>query len=266
MKQIKIKCPKCGFGRSVATKSLPDKPRFKALCPKCEERFSVELQGSKNSSHFDFIETFSKKSSLLAMVALLAVVALSSFYLGRKTNSEEVVPVATKPPVAVEIARAEKPIESMDPIEVKEQVKGEPQAVTLQCSGETKMVDYSPSTSGSSEDHWEAGPWQFTDVFRLAQGDKGHGTKIFLESHDEFVVLECSNPEKHCADQYEATDDAFKYTMKLGRDKNLFTRELTIDRTNGAFHHAATMTGGRMRNSVIQTGDCRELITGATSF
>jgi hypothetical protein len=153
---------------------LPDKPRFKALCPKCEERFSVELQGSKKSSRSDFIGTFSKKSSLLAMVVLLAVVALSSFYLGRKTNTEEVAPVATKPPVEVEIARVEKPIE------VKEQVKDEPQAVTLQCSGEAKMVDYSPSTSDSSEDHWEAGPWKFTEVFRLAQGDKGHGTKLFL--------------------------------------------------------------------------------------
>jgi hypothetical protein len=260
VKQIKIKCPKCGFGRSVPTKSLPDKPRFKALCPKCEERFSVELRGSKNPSRSDFIRTFSKKSSLLAMAGLLVVVALSAFYLGRKTNTEEVVPVAIKPPVEVEIARVEKPIE------VKEQVKDEPQAVTLQCSGEARMVDYSPSTSGSSEDHWEAGPWQFTDVFRLAQGDKGHGTKLFLESRDEFVVLECSNPEEHCADQYEVTDAAVKYTMKLGRDKNLFTRELTIDRNNGAFHHMATMTGGRMRNSVIQTGGCKELTTGATSF
>ena len=72
------------------------------------------------------------------MVVLLAVVALSSFYLGRKTNTEEVAPVATKPPVEVEIARVEKPIE------VKEQVKDESQAVTLQYSGEAKRVDYSP--------------------------------------------------------------------------------------------------------------------------
>ena len=115
-----------------------------------------------------------RKSPLYWQVVLLAVVALSSFYLGRKTNTEEVAPVATKPPVEVEIARVEKPIE------VKEQVKDEPQAVTLQYSGEAKRVDYSPSTSDSSEDHWEAGPWQFTDVFRLAQGDKGHGTKLFL--------------------------------------------------------------------------------------
>ena len=260
MKQIKIKCPKCGFCRSVPTKSLPDKPRFKALCPKCEERFSVELQDNKKSICSDFIGPFSKKSSRLAMAVLLIFVALSAFYLGRKTNTEEVVSVAIKPPVEVEIARAEKPIE------IKEQIKEEPQAVTLQCSGEAKMVDYSPSTSGPSEDHWEAGPWQFTDVFRLAQGDKGHGTKLFLELRDEFIALDCSYPEGHCADQYEVSDAAVKYTMNLGRDKNLFTRELTIDRTNGAFRHTATITGGRMRNSVIQTGDCRELTTGATFF
>ena len=260
MKQVKIKCPKCGFDRSVPTKSLPDKPRVKALCPKCDERFSVELQGSKKSSRSDFIGTFSKKSSLLAIVILLTAVALSAFYLGRKTNIEEVVPTATKPPVEVEIARAEKPIE------LKVQVKDEPQAVTLQCSGEAMMVDYSPSTSGSAEDHWEAGPWQFTEVVRLAQGDEGHGIELFLESRDEFIVLECSNPEEHCADQYEVTDAAVKYTMKLSRDKNLFTRELTIERTSGAFRHTATMTGGRLRNSVIQTGNCRESITGATSF
>lgn len=194
------------------------------------------------------------------MAALLAVVALSAFYLGRKTNTEAVVPVTTRPPVKAEIVQEEKPNE------VKERIDEEPQVVTVQCSGEARMIDYSPSTEGSSEDPWEAGPWQFTEVFRLAQGGKDHGIELFLESRDQFIVLGCSNPEEQCAVECEVTDTAVKYTMNLGRDQNLFTRELTIDRTNGAFRHTATMTGGRLRNSVIQTGGCTELTTAATSF
>ncbi len=88
---MKLRCPKCGFGKSVPKKSLPDKPRVKALCPKCGERFSLDLQDNKNSGDFDFKGLFAKKTSVISIIILLTAVALVSFYIGQSTHTKQIV-------------------------------------------------------------------------------------------------------------------------------------------------------------------------------
>jgi hypothetical protein len=271
VKQIKIKCPKCGFDRSVPTKELPDKPRIKAVCPKCEERFSVELQSSKNSSKPRVSSSFSKKTTLAAMAFLLIAVALTAFYLGRKTNTEEIVHVTPKSPVAIKTAPEVKPTETKEPAIQQEPAKEEgsskgPQPVTLQCSGEARMVDYSPSAPGSSGDTREAGPWPFTGILKLALDGGFTGIELFLEHRDEFVALDCKETQESCSAHHEITETDIQHNLRLKQGENLFTRELTINRANGNFHHTSTILGDQLHNKITQTGECRLIETGVASF
>ncbi len=128
------------------------------------------------------------------------------------------------------------------------------------------MVDFSPSTAESAEDRWEAGPWPFSEIYRLTIDDKGPRIELFLEGRDGFAELTCRDAGEHCSDQYETGVVEVKYNMELGLGKNFYARELMINRTDGAFHHAVTMTGGSLRNMRTKTGTCTVIETGATSF
>jgi hypothetical protein len=265
VKQIKIKCPKCGFDRSVPTKDLPEKPRFKALCPKCEERFAVELQNTKNSSRPRVNNSFSRKTTLTAMAFVLVAVASTAFYLGRKTNTEEIVPVTPKSPVAAKTVPEEKPIETREQAKEEEPSKV-PQPVTLRCSGEARMVDYSPSAPGSSGDTRDAGPWPFTGILKLTLDSGFTGIELFLEHRDEFVALDCKETQESCNAHYEITETDVQHNLRLKQGGNLFTRELTINRANGSFHHASTILAGQLHNKITQTGECKLIETGVASF
>ncbi len=255
---MKLRCPKCGFGKSVPKQSLPAKPRFKALCPKCGERFSVDLQANRNASYFDIKELFSKKTSAISIIILLIVVALSSFYIGQSSQKEQLVQLDTQPSVAAPSAE--------NPVETRQPAREEMLVVTLQCSGEEKMIDFSPSTAATAEDRWQAGPWPFSDTYKLTLDDKGPQIELLLEGHDKFSELACKEAGEYCSDQYQTSIVEVKYNMKLGLDKNFYTREIVINRTDGSFHHSFTMTGGSLRNMRTKTGTCNVVETGASSF
>lgn len=255
---MKLRCPRCGFGKSVPKRSLPAKPRFKALCPKCGERFSVDLQGNKNTSYLDVKGLLSKKNSAISIIILLILVALGSFYIGQSFHTEQVAQLNTEPPLAT--PSVEKPVEA------KQQAREEPFVVTLLCAGEEKMIDFSPSTAETAEDRWEAGPWPFSETYQLTLGEKGPRIELFLEDRDKFSELACRGAGESCSEQYETSAVEVKYNMELGLDKNFYARKLMINRTNGSFNHSVTMTGGSLRNMRTKTGTCKVLETGATSF
>ena len=257
---MKIQCPNCSFSKSVDKGSLPDKPKTNVVCPKCGQRFAIKLKTNKNFlSNSPLRKMTSKQITGTAIAVITSITILLLVFMNQWTQT-------TEEPIQKQVITPVEASKETVSVEVKEETKEEVHELTLQCAGDQKMIDSSPTQKSLKEDNWEAGPWLFTSTYKLTLDENAPKIELHNQESNEFMSLVGGSSERQSTYLFETTSSEFKYNMMLGEGDNYYTSSLTINRLDGAFKHTGAMTGGKLKNSLIQTGYCKESQTGATSF